>query len=132
MAAVYYVDFKDRLLGNTIGAGIVGNPVVLQNVGDVRTNGAELGVRWAFMDDWSWYTSLSYNQSEYQDDVTRIDLGEGGVPITTIIPTGGKKVVDAPQELLKSELSYDNGTIFGKLGVDFTGEALLHVHEQPV
>lgn len=122
VAAVYYVDFKDRLLGNTIGAGIVGNPVVLQNVGDVQTKGAELGVRWAFMDDWSWYTSLSYNESRYQDDVTRIDLGEGGIPITTIIPTGGKHVVDAPQELLKSELSYDNGTIFGKLGVDFTGE----------
>ncbi len=122
VAAIYYVDFKDRLLGNTIGAGIVGNPVVLQNVGDVQTQGAELGVRWAFADDWSWYTSLSYNQSEYQDDVTRIDLGEGGIPITTIIPTGGKKVVDAPQELLKSELSYDNGTMFGKLGVDYTGK----------
>ena len=121
VAAVYYVDFKDRLLANTIGSGIVGNPVVLQNVGDVQTQGAELGVRWAFMDDWSWYTSLSYNQSEYQDDVVSVAI-VGGVPVTTITPTGGKTVVDTPKELLKSELSYDNGTIFGNLGLDYTGK----------
>ena len=41
------VDFKDRLLVNTIGAGIVGNPTALQNVGDVETQGAEVGMRWA-------------------------------------------------------------------------------------
>jgi iron complex outermembrane receptor protein len=122
VAAIYYVDFKDRLLGNTLCAGIVGCPVVLQNVGDVQTKGAEIGVRWAFADDWNWYNSLSYNESEYQDDVTRVDLGEGGIPITTIIPTGGKTVVDAPKELFRSELSYDNGTIFGKLGGSYTGK----------
>jgi len=122
VAAIYYVDFKDRLLVNTIGAGIVGNPTVLQNVGDVQTEGAELGLRWEFANDWSWYNSVSYNQSEYQSDVTRVDLGEGGIPITTIIPTGGKQVVDVPKELFKSELAYDNGTYFGKLGLDYTGE----------
>ncbi len=121
VAALYYVDFKDRLLVNTIGSGIVGNPTVLQNVGDVQTQGAEIGVRWAFMEDWSWYNSLSYNESEYQDDVLRVDI-VAGVPVTTIIPTGGKTVVDSPKELLKSELSYDNGTYFGKLGLDYTGK----------
>ena len=44
------------------------------------------------------------------------------MPVTTIIPTGGKKVVDAPKELFKSELGYDNGTFFGKLGLDYTGK----------
>ena len=118
VAAIYYVDFKDRLLGNTLCAGIVGCPVVLQNVGDVQSQGVELGVRWMFADDWSWYNSVSYNESEYQDDVIQVNaLGE-----QTVIPTGGKQVVDAPQELFKSELSYDNGTIFGKLGMDYTGE----------
>ncbi len=121
VAALYYVDFKDRLLVNTIGAGIVGNPTVLQNVGDVKTQGAEIGVRWAFMDDWSWYTSLSYNDSTYQDDVVSVTI-VAGVPVTTITPTGGKTVVDSPKELLKSELSYDNGTFFGKLGLDYTGK----------
>ena len=61
MASAYLVNLKDRLLVNSIGAGIVGNPTALQNVGDVKTTGAELGVRWEFMNNWSWYTSLSYN-----------------------------------------------------------------------
>ncbi len=115
VAALYYVDFKDRLLGISVGSGIVGNPSVQQNVGDVETKGAEIGARWAFAEDWSWYTSLSYNESEYKDDVIN---GLGVV----LAATAGKTVVDAPKELFKSELSYDNGTIFGKLGVDYTGE----------
>ena len=121
VAAIYYVDFKDRLLTNTIGAGIVGNPTVLQNVGDVQSQGAELGVRWVFADDWNWYNSVSYNQSEYQNDVVSVAIVLG-VPVTTLTPTGGKTVVDTPKELFKSELSYDNGTIFGTLGVDYTGK----------
>ena len=118
VAALYFVEFKDRLVGNTLCSGIVGCPVVLQNVGDVETKGAELGVRWSFADDWSWYNSVSYNDSEYQDDVVSTNtLGQ-----ETVIPTGGKQVVDTPKELFKSELSYDNGTFFGKLGLDYTGE----------
>jgi iron complex outermembrane recepter protein len=115
VAALYYVDFKDRLLGISVGSGIVGNPSVQQNVGDVETKGAEIGARWAFAEDWSWYTSLSYNESEYKDDVIN---GLGVV----LAATAGKTVVDAPKELFKSELGYDNGTIFGKLGVNYTGK----------
>lgn len=121
VAAVYYVEFEDRLLVNTIGSGIVGNPNVLQNVGDVETKGAELGVRWAFSENWSWYNSASYNDSEYQDDVIRTDI-VAGLPVDTVIPTGGKTVTDTPQELFKSELSYDNGVFFGTLGLDYTGK----------
>ena len=35
VVGVYYVNFRNRLLGITTGAGIVGNPAVLQNVGSV-------------------------------------------------------------------------------------------------
>ena len=117
VASAYYVQFKDRQLANSLCAGIVGCAVVLQNVGDVETKGAELGLRWTFMDDWNWYNSVSYNDSEYQDDV--VSVGSGG---TTIIPTGGKTVVDAPKNLLKSELAYDNGAFYGKLGVDYVSK----------
>lgn len=124
VAAIYYVEFKDRLLVNTIGSGIVGNPNVLQNVGDVESKGAEFGARWAFADDWTWYNSVSYNDSQYQDDVVSVTVAAGPpvVTTTTTRPTGGKQVVDTPKELFKSELSYDNGTYFGKLGLDYTGE----------
>jgi len=122
VVATYFVEFKDRLLATQIGAGIVGNPTALQNVGDVETKGVEVGVRWQISPNWSWYNSLSYNQSQYQDDVVSVKLDGNGDPVTTITPTGGKNVVDAPEELFKSELGYDNGTFFGKLGLDYTGE----------
>ncbi|MGH8264423.1 MAG: TonB-dependent receptor, partial [Steroidobacteraceae bacterium] len=123
VATVYYVDFKDRLLANTIGAGIVGNPVVLQNVGGVETKGAEIGALWSFRSDWSWYNSLSYNDSKYKDDVVSVTIDPiSGNPVTTITPTKGKTIVDAPKALLRSELSYDNSRWFGKLGVNYTGK----------
>jgi iron complex outermembrane receptor protein len=115
VVATYYVEFKDRLLGIQAGSGIVGNPTVQQNVGGVKTKGVEVGARWQISPSWSWYNSLSYNQSEYQDDV----VDANGVVLAA---TKGKTVVDAPEELFKSELSYDNGAFFGKLGLDYTGE----------
>jgi iron complex outermembrane receptor protein len=123
VAAIYYVDFKDRLLTNTVGAGIVGNPTVLQNVGDVETTGAELGVLWLFAQDWSWYNSASYNTSEYQDDVVANVIDPiTGQPVQVVTPTGGKNVVDTPQELFNSEIGYDNGTFWGKLGLSYVGK----------
>jgi len=121
VAALYYVEFKDRLLVNTIGSGIVGNPTILQNVGDVETKGAELGAQWEFAENFSWYNSVSYNDSEYKDDVIRVDI-VSGAPVETVIPTGGKTVTDVPKELFKSELSYDNSVFFGTLGLDYTGK----------
>jgi iron complex outermembrane receptor protein len=121
VATVYYVDFKDRLLANTIGAGIVGNPVVLQNVGAVQTKGAELGARWAFATHWSWYNSLSINDSKYKDNVVSYQVVNGAT-VKTVVPTSGKTVVDAPKTLFKSQFGYDDGSFFAKLGLDYTGK----------
>ena len=129
VATVYYVDFKDRLLVLTVGNGIVGNQNILQNVGGVRTKGAELGIDWHIAPNWGWYNSLSYNDSTYQDNVvthTVVPVVPATIPptfttVTTITPTEGKTVVDAPKSLFKSELSYDDGHAFGKLAIDCTG-----------
>lgn len=115
LATVYLVDFKDRLLAYAPGSGIQGNPTVLQNVGKVRTKGAELGLRWALTRGWNWYNSLSFNDSTYRDDVTD---ATGAV----VAATGGKQVVDAPKVLLKSEFGYDDGHLMAKLGLDHTGK----------
>ena len=121
VATVYYVDFKDRLLANTIGSGIVGNPVVLQNVGGVKTKGAEFGALWSFRPSWNWYNSLSYNDSTYSDDVIKNTI-VAGLPVTVVTPISGKTVVDAPKTLFRSELGYDDGRVFGKLGLNYTGK----------
>jgi len=113
VATVYLVDFSDRLLGYAPGSGIQGNPTVLQNVGKVRTTGAELGLRFVPVTNWSWQNSLSFNKSTYQDDVRN---AAGAV----VAATQGKNVVDAPKLLLRSEFGYDDGAISAKLGLDHT------------
>jgi iron complex outermembrane recepter protein len=115
VAALYLVNFEDRLLGIAQGAGIVGNAAVLSNVGAVETKGLELAGTYRFTPDIKLYASYSYNDSQYQDDVVSLS----GVVSAR---TKGKTVVNTPKNLLKTEVSYDNGTLFGTLGVNYTDE----------
>ena len=66
------------------------------------------------MQNWSVYGSYSYTDSTIEDDV--VD-GNGNVT-----PTGGKTVVDTPENMLKGEIGYDNGSLFAKLGFDYIDE----------
>jgi iron complex outermembrane receptor protein len=118
LVAVYHVDFDDRLLGITQGPGIVGNPSVLANVGSVKTNGIETAINWRPMTNVSWFTSLAWNDSEYDDDYTVRD----GAGNPTVVPVGGKQVTDTPEILLKSQLAYDNGAFFLRADVNHTDE----------
>ena len=111
----YIVDFKDRLLGVTQGAGIQGNPTVLSNVGGVRTKGLEAALSLRLMPGVSWYNSLSLSNSTYQDNVVSKDANNQ----TTTVATAGKHVVDAPDQMVKSILSYEDGQWFGNFGADY-------------
>lgn len=111
----YLVDFKDRLLGVTQGSGIQGNPTVLSNVGGVRTKGLEVALSLRLMPGVSWYNSLSLSNSTYQDNVTSKDASNN----TVTVATAGKHVVDAPDQMVKSILSYDDGSWFGNIGADY-------------
>ncbi|MFG6489639.1 TonB-dependent receptor [Roseateles sp. BYS78W] len=111
----YLVNFKDRLLGVTQGSGIQGNPTVLSNVGGVRTKGLEAALSLRLMPGVSWYNSLSLSNSTYRDNVVSKDASNN--PVT--VATAGKHVVDAPDQMVKSILSYDDGQWFGNLGADY-------------
>ncbi len=111
----YLVNFKDRLLGVTQGSGIQGNPTVLSNVGGVRTTGLEAALSLRLMPGVSWYNSLSLSNSTYRDNVSSTD--DKGV--TTTVATSGKHVVDAPDQMVKSILSYDDGQWFANFGADY-------------
>jgi iron complex outermembrane receptor protein len=110
--AAYYVDFSNRLLALTNGAGIVGNPVTLQNVGDVRNYGVEATALYKLTPAFSLFASYAYNESEYRDDV----LSATGAVVTA---TRGKTVVDSPRHMLKGEIVYDDGGITGRVGADY-------------
>jgi iron complex outermembrane receptor protein len=114
VAAAYYVKFDDRLLGLSSGPGIVGSPSVIKNVGSVTTQGLELAGSYDLSDEWTLFGSYAYNDSKYDNNVTDATL-------TAPILTGGKTVVNAPEHLLKADLGYDNGALYGKLSVAYTG-----------
>lgn len=112
VAAVYYVEFRNRLAGLATGAGIVGNPNVLQNVGSVRSLGFELAGEAKLTSALSLFASYSYNDATYRDDVVNA-VG------TVVAATRGKKVTDVPEHTAKGEIGYDDGSLFARLGANY-------------
>jgi iron complex outermembrane recepter protein len=108
----YLVNFNNRLLGITTGAGIVGNPAVLQNVGGVRSVGIEAAGNYKLVSGFNAFVSYSYNDSTYRNNVVNA-LG------VVLAATSGKTTVDAPQHLIKAELGYDSTSLFGRIGVNY-------------
>jgi iron complex outermembrane receptor protein len=109
---VYYVNFRNRLLGIATGAGIVGNPAVLQNVGDVRSIGFEAAGDVRIGGGLTLFASYSYNDTTYRDDVVN-SVG------ALLAATKGKTVVDTPKHLLRGEIAYDSDGFFGRIGANY-------------
>ncbi len=107
---VYYVNFRNRLLGVQTGAGIVGNPAILQNVGGVRSIGFEAAGDVRLGGGLTLFASYSYTDATYRDNV---------ITPTATIGTKGKDVVDTPKHLLRGEIAYDSDTFFGRVGANY-------------
>jgi iron complex outermembrane receptor protein len=118
LVAVYRVDFENRLLGIPQGPGIVGNPAVLANVGSVETSGIETALNWRPMTNMSWFTSLAWNDSEYDDNYSTTN----NAGVSRVVPVDGKQVTDTPELLLRSQVAYDNGSFFVRADVNHTDE----------
>lgn len=110
LLAGYYVDFSNRTLAQTVGAGIIGNPPILSNVGSVRGYGIETALEVRLPYGFGVFASYSYNDSTYRDNVT-----VGGV--AQLIR--GRQTVDTPKHLAKGEITYDRGMLFGRIGADY-------------
>jgi iron complex outermembrane recepter protein len=118
-AVGYYVDFSNRLLSFANGAGILGNPATLQNVGSVHTYGAELSVNYRIFDPLSIFASYSYNNSKYEDDVFGTAVVGGVTTPVVLAATKGMTVVDSPKNMVKGEIVYDDGQFTGRIGADY-------------
>ena len=112
VVAAYLVEFRNRLLSFANGAGIVGNPAILQNVGGVESYGVEATGQFRLTSALSLFASYAYNHSEYQDDV----LNANGTVRSAI---KGKAVVDAPRSVATGEIAYDDQSIFGRIGANY-------------
>lgn len=115
VVAAYYVDFSNRILATQIGAGIVGNPTVLANVGSVRSIGIETGFTWQVMKSLLVTASYAYNDSTYRDNV----VNAAGV-ITQAIE--GKTVVDSPRHIGNIEIAYDSDGFYARANGNFMSE----------
>lgn len=103
--AAYYVEFSNRLLGTSAGAGIVGNPTVLANVGAVKTIGVEAGLTWTIARPLTFTASYAYNDSTYRNNV--------GANIIR-----GRTVVDSPRHIANFELAYDQSGFFARINAN--------------
>ena len=109
---VYLVNFHNRLLGAASGPSIVGSPSVLQNVGSVRSIGFEAAGDIKLGGGLSLFASYSYTDAKYRNDVFNLS----GVLLAAI---KDKTVVDSPKHMIRGELSYDQGPLFGRIGVNY-------------
>ena len=112
VAAAYLVDFNNRILGTQVGAGIVGNPVVLTNVGSVQSVGFELGLTWQIIQPLSATLSYAYNSTTYQDDV----IGPDGTVIQAI---AGNTLVDSPNNIANLNIVYDNSHVYARANLNY-------------
>jgi iron complex outermembrane receptor protein len=118
-AVGYYIDFQNRLMVFANGSGIAGNPAILNNVGAVHAYGAELSAYYKLNRVFSLFANYSYNHSKYQNDVMTACTTGGVAGRCVLARTKGKTVVDAPENMIKGEIVYDDGAIFGRVGGDY-------------
>ena len=109
-ANYFHVNFSNRLLAIQQGPGIAGNASLLSNVGGVTTNGVDAAGTVRFHDGWSLYNAVTFSRSTYDSNYTA-----GGATILT----GGKVVVDAPQFLYKTNLTYAHRGLDAHIGADY-------------
>lgn len=111
--ALYNARFDDRQLSVATCAGIVGCPSTFVNVGKVDTKGAEAIAVWKFNREFSWFNSVTYNDSKYKSNYM-----DG----STLVAVSGKTVVNSPKQLFNTELAYDGGQFFARVGGKYTGK----------
>ncbi len=112
----YHVKYEDRLLAiNPCSAIQTGPECVTQwvNVGSVTGKGVDALVVWKIMDGLRWSNSLSFNDTTYDSDYS-----DGG----SIVPTGGKTVIDSPKQMFSSTLGWSVGAFELDLDASYTGK----------
>ncbi len=111
--AAYLADFSDRLLSIAVTQGIVSVPGTLANVGKVQSRGVEAALSWTPVQHWTWFNSLTFNDSKYKSDYMN-----GAV----LVSTNGKQVVDAPRVMFNTDVGYEHEGWFGSVGGKYTGQ----------
>ncbi|WP_081827685.1 TonB-dependent receptor [Kozakia baliensis] len=112
LLSAYRMNFSNRL--QLVSTGPIVNPVTaVQNVGGVTTNGVEGSVTIRPLEGLSFYNSISYAHSTYDQDVQT----SGGLE-----PTKGKLIPNYPALMYKGVIAYE----WRNLNVHLDGNYLSH------
>jgi len=114
--ALYSVLFKNRWLRIAQCNAIVGCPYAFANVGNVETKGLEATMLWLPFKQISWFNAFTYNDSTYQSNYWDAN---------TWVEVAGKTVIDTPKILFSSELTYEKGGYFARLGGKYTSQRFI-------
>lgn len=108
----YVIDYRDRLL-QIANCSLLGTcPSLLANVGKVSSRGVETRWRMTLPGAWSWSGSAAWNSARYRDDY---------VANGALVATAGKRVVNAPDKLLFTELRYARENWWAALEMQYSG-----------
>ena len=108
---VFYTRFENRLLATTPCAAVLTCAASLNNVGDVKSRGADVAFLWKPVQGLSWLNSFSYNNSKYQDDYQN----------SGTVHTAGKYVVGVPKTMFSSSVSYEIAGWRANVEAKYTG-----------
>ncbi len=113
-ASVWYTQFQDRIL---TAYDPETNISTDRNVGDVKMMGVDGSIGWSPIEPLSFYASASYNESDIQEDYRS--------SATTVIPVGGKALVETPEWTYVLSARFNKGPVSGGVQARYVGERWL-------
>lgn len=119
--SLYYVDYKDRILQLQNPDPFRVGEDIYQNVGSIKTYGAELATFWNPTKQWRLGGNLSLNNSKFQNDYVTGATDDDGNPTTRVVPVKGNVVPDTPYTQAVVNATYKFAPFFVGGEAKFTG-----------
>jgi iron complex outermembrane receptor protein len=118
----FHVNFQNRLLAFSQGAGIAGNASILANAGGVTTNGVDGSVSIRITPEITLYNAATWNKSAYDSNTGASGTCIYAAANGSCLPLKGLIVVDTPKALYKTNLEYKKSGAFARLGADYMSQ----------
>jgi len=113
--ALYLVKYDNRILQIKDATNrYLLNADIYANVGGITSKGIELASSWYPTKRFNLYTSLTLNDSKFDEDYQ--------ASATTVVNSGGKTVPDSPKIMFYADASYHMGNYFTGLNGKYVGK----------
>lgn len=113
--SLYNVKYNNRILQiKNVNNRYLLNADIYSNVGNITSRGAELATHWHPKSPFSLYTSLTLNDSKFDQNYR--------ASATSLVLSSGKTVPNSPKAMLFSEASYKLGNYFASLNGKYVGK----------